>query len=65
MKGYEAIIADTTMVADPEFLAQKWEGKTFKDLSPGGEEWIDYWRDFPEEQEAMLEWQHNNQESVS
>lgn len=65
MKGYEAIIADTTMVADPEFLAQKWEGKTFKDLNPGGEEWMNYWRDFPEEQEAMLEWQHNNQEAVS
>jgi hypothetical protein len=30
---------------------------TFKELSPGSPEWKAFWREHPEQQDAMLAWQ--------
>jgi len=58
IKGYSTIVrAGTT--AD-SFIAEKGSSVvpsgTFKDLFPGSNEWKDYWKTHPEEQNDILKW---------
>lgn len=66
MKGYSTIVGDPLDQSDSEvidsremlqnILLEKWGDTSFRDLEPGGEKWMDYWNDFPDQQKSMLKW---------
>ena len=53
MRGYHAIISNTELI-DSDAIENRWEGISFKELEIGSDEWKEYWKDHPEEQDEML-----------
>lgn len=65
VRGYQAIIGEKEAKLEPHHaydeLADKLASKRtvhtdFHGLKPGSNDWIQYWKDHPEEQDDMLEW---------
>jgi len=66
MKGYSEIIkSPDEIIKSQAILAvdiSPANSFSFKELKPGTEAWITYWKTHPEDQEAMLEWREQQLE---